>query len=82
MQTAGGCTAFNEDMMFMDHSRLGYPDDDGPGNAPIGESGGLSAPPRRCTPIIVIRQDNTTAVSTNVSGNNCQMKVLERAFGV
>ena len=36
----------------------------------------------RWTPIIVIREDNQTCITTNVSGKNGLMKELERAFGV
>ena len=66
----------------MDHARLGYPDGDGPGKDRINESRGLSVLIRRWTPIIVMRENNTTCISTNVYATNGQMKELERAFGV
>ena len=69
--------------MFINHNRLGYLDGDGPGGNYI-QSGGSddTTIPKRWTPIIVIREDNTTCISTNLSGKKGQMKELERAFGV
>ena len=79
----GGSTAHNRDMMFIDHNRTGYPDGDGPGNEHILERKEKdTATPKRWTPKITIREDNTTCISTNASGKNGQMKELERAFGV
>ena len=75
----GGTTVFSKDMLFMDHCKLGYPCGHGPGNERIlSASGNL---PPRWTPIIVIREDNQTCITTNVSGKNGLMKKLERAFG-
>ena len=76
--------------MFIDHNRPGYFDGDGPGNEYIREhlkSGGdpsvcSEVVPARWTPIITIREDNTTCISTNISGKNGQTKELEKAFGV
>lgn len=42
----------------------------------------ITTTPKRWTPKITIREDNTTCISTNTSGKNGQMKELERAFGV
>ena len=79
----GGSTAHNRDCMFMDHRKLGYPDGDGPGVAYIQEGGSDETEiPKHWVPRIIIREDNTTCISTNLSGKNGQMKELERAFGV
>ena len=77
-----GETVHNRDLVLMDHNRLAYIDGDGPGNRYI-EDGGCDEGgiPRRWGPIIIIREDNTTCISTNLSGKNGQMKELERAFG-
>ena len=75
----GGSTAFSEDTLFMDHCKLGYPDGHGPGNERI-----LAASkdvPQRWTPMIAIREDNQTCITTNVYGKYGLMKELERAFG-
>ena len=67
--SCGGSTAFSRDTMFMDHcDRHGYPDGDGPGNERILAHKKGRLPTRRWTPIIVIREDNQTCISTNVSG--------------
>ena len=65
----------------MDHNKLGYPDGDGPGNERI-QLASDDKTLRRWTPVIVIREDNQTCITTNVSGENGLMKELERAFGV
>ena len=77
-----GPTVQNRDIMVMDHNRLGYTNGDGPANRYI-EDGGCDGGdiPRRWGPIVTIREDNTTCISTNLSGKNWQMKGLERAFG-
>jgi len=76
----GGSTAYSKDIMFMDHNKLGYADGSGPGNDRIvAKAEGTLA---RWTPLIVIREDNQTCITTNVSGKNGLMKELERAFGV
>ena len=67
----------------MDHcDRHGYPDGDGPANELTLAHRKGKLPTRRWTPIIVIREDNQTCISTNVPGKNGLMKELERAFGV
>jgi hypothetical protein len=81
---AGGATAFSNDTLFMDHCKLGYVDGDGPGNDRIQIRNGKipSTHRQQWTPLIVIREDNQTCITTNVSGKNGLMKELERAFGV
>ena len=73
----GGSTAHNRDIMFIDPNRLGYVDGDGPGSAYITMGGSDDTTvPGRWTPIIIIREDNTTCISTNLSDKNGQMKEL------
>ena len=78
-----GSTAHNRDCMFIDHRKLGYLDGDGPGKQYILDGGSDETDvPRSWVPIITVREDNTTCISTNLAGKNGQMKELERAFGV
>ena len=74
----GGSTAFCRDTLFMDHCKMGYPDGEGPGNERI-----LVAKenlPQRWTPVIIIREDNQTCITTNVSGTNGLMKDTRLPF--
>ena len=79
----GGSTAHNRDCMFMDHCKLGYLDGDGPGNQYIRDGGSdETSVPKIWVPriyiyiYIYIHEDNTTCISTNLSGKNGQMKEL------
>ena len=79
----GGAIAHNRDFMFIDHNRLGYVDGGGPGYQYIKDGGCCDTDiPRSWGPIITTRDDNTTCISTNLSGKNGQMKELEKACGV
>ena len=68
-----GTIAFSKDTLFMDHNKLGYPDGDGPGNERI-RLASDDKTLRRWTPVIVIREDNQTCITTNVSGKDGLMK--------
>ena len=80
MLYALGSTALSKDTLCMDDCNIDYSDGDGPENERI--LGAEEKLPRRCTPLIIIREDNQTCITTNVSGKNGLMKGLEHAFGV